>query len=336
MAAEPAPALRARTHPQELPDIVLSSTAKREFISAANELQAQFPRVDPYTETARQTASGGAVLTAILRRALSPADMQLLLAAGESGRPPAVLLRNTPVDINAQRRAHYTAAWFLHALSGVISRNSLVLKSSPDEHGGNLIHEVTPHPSDTRLAQSSSSMGNKPIAWHTENPYDTRNGPPAALALTAVRGDTASRTGLLPVGEILERLSASTIETLERPEYLFSSAASFEKTQSVRAPILTPPDARGYRRLLYLSKEVGPLLKPLTPEGTGAVAEVERALAQSIHDKRHYAPALLEGQTLIFNNAYFPGDGPAGGALHARLDEAAKERLLLRALFYQD
>ena len=313
-----------------LPIIHVSEEVRTRFIGAVSDHIRFSGPADPY----RTTMPYGGPLGATLKESLSPADLELLHNLGESGKPPAVLIKNAPIgEISSpgERDKDDVSAWFLHALGHNLGPVDLVAKGTSVQHDGKLIQTVTPS-SEPTVAGSSSSSGRAPLAIHTENNYERVNGPPDALALLTIQGDTTAKTLVLPIEKIVKRLEPAVVSELKKAQYIFCSPTG-EAAGAV--PILGPAKRPGYARFMYKSLQAGPHLRTSDlPATKRALDLLEGVINQLIRENAHHTIALERGDVLILNNGIFKSDKP-GGAMHARTGQAANSRRLSRALYFR-
>ena len=148
----------------------------------------------------------------------------------------------------------------------------------------------------TQLARSETF---EPFPWHTDCSYESAV--PRYVALQVLEHDKhgGGTLSMLPVQQLLERLTARTIESLGLPEYRITVPPEFAKINATEiiGPVLslsqgtseevTDPfpavtggkykarESRQHIRMRFRAD----IIQPLTPEGSNALLEVQSCLS---------------------------------------------------------
>jgi len=91
------------------------------------------------------------------------------------------------------------------------------------EHGGRIVQNIVPTPTDADRQTSTSSRSN--LMFHTETAFHPFR--PRYLLLLCLRGDMSARTTLASVHELLDRLPAATVDLMLEPRFRTAVDASF-------------------------------------------------------------------------------------------------------------
>jgi hypothetical protein len=184
------PQIQIQSINSQIPNkIVFPKNAQNIFESAVKE----YGKLDPYSPK-ENLSKPVFSLTNKLGGLLSQKDREVIKQVGSTGNPPFVLLENVPVGTpnpGETSEQNNVTAWSIHALAGLMGHE---LKSSRNEHGGNLVHNINPDPNNVKMHSTNSSLGRKALAFHIENPYARKSdeggqpGTPDGLVLVGVTG----------------------------------------------------------------------------------------------------------------------------------------------------
>ncbi len=91
------------------------------------------------------------------------------------------------------------------------------------EHGGRIVQNIVPTPTDADRQTSTSSRSN--LMFHTETAFHPHR--PRYLLLLCLRGDPAAHTTLASVHEIMDHLPDDVVEVMFEPRFRTAVDASF-------------------------------------------------------------------------------------------------------------
>ncbi|KAL7267283.1 hypothetical protein RUND412_010138 [Rhizina undulata] len=163
------------------------------------------------------------------------------------------------------------------------------------------------------LARSQTSNS---FPWHTDCSFETS--PPRYFALHIIHADRfgGGKLRVLPVGDILDTLSSSTLQTLKQPLFRMNVPKEFHKDVTHLTGALVTSDGKiRYRR---------EIIEPLDKQAKEALDELENALRRS--EQNGWAKVLgpdvmTDGVVVCLDNAKF---------MHARSEVKDPQRWLRR------
>jgi L-asparagine oxygenase len=91
------------------------------------------------------------------------------------------------------------------------------------EHGGRIVQNIVPTPTDADRQTSTSSRSN--LMFHTETAFHPHR--PRYLLLLCLRGDPSAHTTLASVHDIMDRLPDDTVEMMFEPRFRTAVDVSF-------------------------------------------------------------------------------------------------------------
>lgn len=262
--------------------------------------------------------------TAIHRFTASNSPFLLIKGAIDTtGLPP------TPNDDTSPNES----AWRLQAATmlGFLKLCDANARSFKDEMGGRLFHMVMPAQNDLK----SKLRSTKALNFHTEvvNGFFREENPeigapiaPEKFALACLRNPHSVPTTVLPLAEVLARLSTDSKRVLQQPSFVAKSQSSFDRDIVIHeVPALVRLNS-GALALRYSSSK----LAANCPASAAALSELQMVIGSF---DSSWSIALEPGDILILNNQQ---------CLHGRGEVASSsqfdgaDRWLLRLYGYHD
>jgi L-asparagine oxygenase len=125
----------------------------------------------------------------------------------------------TPTN-NTQKRGETTTMAKIQAILNEFVGELIAYEA---EGYGRIFQDIVPV---KEMSQKQVSLGNSELEIHTEQAFSELR--PDILSLGCLRGDTAAKTYIFPIGRILEHLSTEEIELLKQPLWKTGVDLSFK------------------------------------------------------------------------------------------------------------
>lgn len=241
--------------------------------------------------------------------------VQMLRLMAQEGTPSVIRLQNVPYKKThhavIEKRVEEQRYFSEKLIIGIAEIMDCELRSSINENGGAIIHNVTP---DAAFKNTISSKGIEPFYLHTDNPF--QKNPPDFLILNGLEADKTAQTSYFFLESFVDAWPDWVVREASKEAFEFSSGDSFAQVERNIFPLINVDTHEHITRVrLYQNPE---RIKPL---GEKSKEALEYVVSKMSEFEPIQSVSLQAGELLILNNGW--GHDKVSGVMHGRLGKVS-------------